>query len=37
LLKNSKYLSSITKNGETESASRPPRGFWKIDDQQLEI
>jgi hypothetical protein len=21
----------------TESASRPPYGFWRIDDQQLEI
>jgi hypothetical protein len=30
-------LSSITKKGEIESASRPPCGFWRIDDQQLEI
>jgi hypothetical protein len=22
---------------ESESASRPPRGFWRIDDQQLDI
>jgi hypothetical protein len=22
---------------ETESASKPPCGFWSIDDQQLEI
>jgi hypothetical protein len=26
-------LSSITKKGEIESASRPPCGFWRIDDQ----
>jgi hypothetical protein len=30
-------LSSITKKGEMESASRPPCGFWRIHDQQLEI
>jgi hypothetical protein len=30
-------LSSITKKGEIKSASRPPRGFWRIDGQQLEI
>jgi hypothetical protein len=37
LLKNSKCLLSIIKKGEIESASRPPCGFWRIDDQQLEI
>jgi hypothetical protein len=36
-LKNSKCLSSITKKGKIESASRPPCGFQRIDDQQLEI
>jgi hypothetical protein len=30
-------LSSINKKGEIESASRPLCGFWRIDDQQLEI
>jgi hypothetical protein len=25
------------KKGEIKSASRPPCGFWRIDDQQLEI
>jgi hypothetical protein len=30
-------LSSITKKGEIESASRPLCGFWSIDDRQLEI
>jgi hypothetical protein len=30
-------LSSITKKGEIESESRPPCGFWRIDDQQLDI
>jgi hypothetical protein len=30
-------LSSITKKGEIESADRLPCGFWRIDDQQLEI
>jgi hypothetical protein len=30
-------LSSITKKGEIESASSPPCGFWRIDDQQLEV
>jgi hypothetical protein len=37
VLKNSSCLSSITKKGEIESASRPPCGFWRIDDQQLDI
>jgi hypothetical protein len=23
--------------GDVESASRPPCGFWRIDDQQLDI
>jgi fructose-bisphosphate aldolase class 1 len=32
-----KRLSSINlENVESESASRPPCGFWRIDDQQLE-
>jgi hypothetical protein len=30
-------LSSITKKWKFESASRPPCGFWRIDDQQLDI
>jgi hypothetical protein len=30
-------LSSITKKGKIESASRLSCGFWRIDDQQLEI
>jgi hypothetical protein len=30
-------LSSITKNGEIESASRPLCGFWMGDDKQLEV
>jgi hypothetical protein len=30
-------LSSITKNGKIERASRPPCGFSRIDDQQLEV
>jgi hypothetical protein len=30
-------LSSIIKKGEIESASRSLCGFWRIDDQQLEI
>jgi NifU-like protein involved in Fe-S cluster formation len=30
-------LSSITKKGEIKSASRPPRGFCRIDDQHLDI
>jgi hypothetical protein len=30
-------LPSITKKGEFESVSRPPCGFWRIDDQQLEF
>jgi hypothetical protein len=32
-----KVLTSITKKGEIERASRPPCGFWRIDDQQLEV
>jgi hypothetical protein len=27
------YITQI----KTESISRPPRGFWRIDDQQLDI
>jgi hypothetical protein len=30
-------LSSITKKGEIDSASRSSCGFWRIDDLQLEI
>jgi hypothetical protein len=30
-------LSSITKKGEIASVSRLPCGFWRIDDQQLDI
>jgi hypothetical protein len=33
LVENSNWLSSITKNGEIESASRPPSGFWMSDDK----
>jgi hypothetical protein len=32
-LKNSKCLPSFTKKGEIETTSRPPCGFWRIDDQ----
>jgi hypothetical protein len=35
-IKKSNWLSSITKKGEIESASRPPSGFWMSDDKQLE-
>jgi hypothetical protein len=33
LIENSNWLSSITKNGEIESASRPPSEFWMSDDK----
>jgi hypothetical protein len=29
-------LSSITKNGEIESASRPPSGFWYLNDKMIK-
>jgi hypothetical protein len=29
-------LSSITKKGETESASRPPYGFWCLNDKTIK-
>jgi hypothetical protein len=29
-------LSSITKKGEIESASRPPCGFWCLNEKQLK-
>jgi hypothetical protein len=35
IVENSNWLSSITKKGKIESASRPLCGFWIIDDQQL--
>jgi hypothetical protein len=34
---NSNWLSSITKNREIESVSRPPYEFWMSDDKQLEV
>jgi hypothetical protein len=29
-------LSSITKKGEIESASRPPSGFWCLNDKMIK-
>jgi hypothetical protein len=37
LVENSNWLSSITKKGKIESASRPPSGLWMRDDKQLEV
>jgi hypothetical protein len=36
LVENSNWLSSITKKGEIESASKPSSGFWMSDDKRLE-
>jgi hypothetical protein len=30
-------LSSITKKGEIENASRPPSGFWCLNDKTMKV